>query len=147
MARAIRMVEIRVHYEGDLSCRAVHTPSGSSLRTDAPKDNQGRGESFSPTDLLATALGTCMLTLMGILARRHDWDLSGAEARVIKKMVADPERRIGALDVVIWIPGDFDERARSALERAALTCPVHHSLGEKVARPVRFEWGRKAPSS
>ena len=135
------MVEIKVSYEGDLSCRAVHGPSGMELRTDAPKDNQGRGESFSPTDLVATALGTCMLTLMGIVARRNGWDVTGSEARVVKKMVADPLRRIGELDVVIRVPHELDAAAREALERAALTCPVHVSLGESIARPVRFEWG------
>ena len=138
------MVEIQIRYEGNLSCRAVHVPSGAELRTDAPRDNQGRGESFSPTDLVATALGTCMLTLMGIVARRNDWDLSGAEVRVVKKMVADPLRRIGELEVVIRVPREFDARAKETLERAALTCPVNQSLPERIARPVRFEWGVEA---
>jgi putative redox protein len=138
------MVEIQIRYEGNLSCRAVHVPSGAELRTDAPRDNQGRGESFSPTDLVATALGTCMMTLMGIVARRNEWDLTGTEVRVVKKMVADPLRRIGELEVVIRVPRDFDARARETMEHAALTCPVHVSLPDKVARPVRFEWGVEA---
>jgi putative redox protein len=138
------MVEIQIRYEGDLSCRAVHVPSGRELRTDAPRDNQGRGESFSPTDLVATALGTCIVTVMGIVARRHEWVLTGTEVRVIKKMVADPTRRIGELDVVIRVPREFDARSRETMEHAALTCPVHASLAERLLRPVRFEWGGEA---
>ncbi|MFT5049064.1 MAG: putative redox protein [Chlamydiales bacterium] len=133
------MVEIRIEYEGNLRCNAVHGPSGARLTTDAPVDNQGKGESFSPTDLVATALGTCMLTIMGIVAARHDWDLSGAEAFVEKKMQSEP-RRIGELTVRIVVPGDFDVSARRALERAALTCPVHRTLGDAVAMPVEFVW-------
>ena len=134
------MVKIQFQYEGDLRCAAVHTPSGVRLMTDAPVDNQGRGESFSPTDLVATALGSCMLITMGIVARRHDWKLDGATAEVVKNMVSDPVRRIGELTVVLRIPGAFDERARTTLERAAYTCPVHRSLHPDVAIPVRIEW-------
>src|SRR6187455_1534495 len=117
------MVEIRVRYEGELHCVAVHGPSGASFSTDAPVDNQGRGESFSPTDLVATALGTCMLTTMGLVAERHGWPLQGARAQVEKHMVADPERRIAKLAVVLSIPGQHEDKVRAALERAALTCP------------------------
>ncbi len=138
------MVKIEIRYEGELRCKATHTPSRATLSTDAPLDNQGRGESFSPTDLVATALGTCMLTLMGIAARKHDWDLRGATVEVEKAMVQQPVRRIGSLTVVIRVPGQFDERARKLLEHAALTCPVHHSLHPDVALPVRFEWGAGA---
>ncbi len=135
------MVEIRVRYTGDLRCEATHVPSGQTLITDAPVDNQGKGESFSPTDLVATALGACMVTIMGIVAERHDWDLVGAEAVVEKSMLADPARRIGALTVVIRVPGEFDDKARAVLEKAALSCPVHKTLGSNVEMPVRFEWG------
>ena len=135
------MVEVRVRYEGDLHCVAEHGPSGASFPTDAPTDNQGRGEAFSPTDLVATALGTCMLTTMGIVARRHDWSLSGATATVRKVMVADPARRIGRLEVSIQVPASLDERARETLERTAHTCPVHESLASKVEIPVTFHWG------
>src|SRR5439155_3851445 len=106
------MVQIRVRYEGDLHCVAVHGPSGAEVATDAPADNQGRGEAFSPTDLVATALGTCVLTTMGIVARRHGWSLAGATATVEKVMVADPERRIGRLEVRIRAPAPLDARAR-----------------------------------
>ena len=135
------MVEINIAYEGELRCSAVHGPSSNVLQTDAPVDNNGRGETFSPTDLVATALGTCMLTIMGMLAERHGWDLSGAKVQVTKHMVADPKRRIGKLDVELRIPGEFDEKQRRALEKAALSCPVHESLGEGIEQVIRFDWG------
>lgn len=135
------MVEIRTLYEGDLHCVVTHGPSGAQFATDAPVDNHGRGQSFSPTDLVATALGTCMLTTMGLVAERHGWKLDGATATVEKAMVADPVRRIGSLTVVLKLPGELDERARTTLERTALTCPVHRSLHPDVSIPVRFDWG------
>ena len=134
------MVEIDIAYEGELRCSAVHGPSSKVLHTDAPLDNNGRGETFSPTDLVATALGTCLLTIMGMFAERHDWDLSGAKVRVKKHMVADPKRRIGKLEVDLWIPGGFDAKQRRALERAAMSCPVHESLGEGIEQVIRFDW-------
>ena len=134
------MVEIQVRYEGDLRCAAVHGPSKTELKTDAPVDNQGRGESFSPTDLVATALGTCVLTTMGIVAKRHGWRLEGATATVVKHMVADPARRIGKLDVRVRMPAGLDARARETLEKTAHTCPVHKSLAPNVEIPMTFEW-------
>lgn len=134
------MVRVEIEYEGDLHCRAVHGPSGSVLATDAPVDNRGRGEAFSPTDLVGTALGTCMATLMGIAAQEHGWDIAGTRVTVDKAMVADPRRRIGRLAVVIRVPGEHDARARKVLEAAALTCPVHASLAPEVDKPVTFEW-------
>ena len=135
------MVKVRVSYEGGLRCRATHGPSGAEVVTDAPVDNHGQGQSFSPTDLVATALGACMLTIMGIVAERHGWDLAGATVEVEKSMVADPDRRIGSLGVVIQVAGEHDAKARTVLERAALTCPVHRTLGANVDIPVRFVWG------
>ena len=132
------MVEIDVVYTGDLHALAKHGPSGAQLSTDAPKDNEGRGESFSPTDLVATALGTCMLTVMGIVARRHGWRFEGARARVEKHMVNEPVRRIGRLPVQIDMPARLPKEARSALERAAHTCPVHQSIHADIDSPVRF---------
>src|SRR5262245_52803974 len=111
------MVRIETVYEGGLRCRAVHGPSRVELRTDAPVDNRGKGESFSPTDLVATALGTCILTTMGIVAERHGWDMTGASASVEKVMVADPARRIGRLEVVVRMPQSLDAEARAVLER------------------------------
>ena len=138
------MVEIQIAYEGQLRCSAVHGPSSCKLVTDAPVDNQGKGESFSPTDLVATALGSCMLTIMGIRAERDGWDLTRATASVTKIMVADPVRRIARIEVIIRIPGDFHERARTALEKAALGCPVHATLGTRVEMPIEFIWGVRA---
>ncbi|MEO6709798.1 MAG: OsmC family protein [Planctomycetota bacterium] len=135
------MVTIVMEYQGELRCRATHTPSKTELTTDAPVDNQGKGESFSPTDLVATALGTCMLTTMGIVAARHGWSMQGASATVVKEMVADPVRRIGRLRVSINLPTPLEAKAREALERAAHTCPVHRSLAANVDVPLEFIWG------
>jgi uncharacterized OsmC-like protein len=135
------MVKIDITYEGGLRCRAVHGPSGVQMITDAPADNHGRAESFSPTDLCAVALGTCVMTLMGIVAERRGWDLSGTRVSVEKQMVSQPVRRIGKLEVVVRVPRDFDAAAKAAMEKAALTCPVHQSLDHAIEMPVRFEWG------
>lgn len=136
------MVAIEIRYEGELRCRATHTPSGTTLHTDAPRDNHGKGESFSPTDLVATALGTCIATILGIVAARHEVDLGGMRLTVVKSMVTEPVRRIGRLQTVIHIPVDPGERLRETFERAALTCPVHQSLGESIEKPVLFRWGK-----
>ncbi|MEM9801773.1 MAG: OsmC family protein [Planctomycetota bacterium] len=134
------MTTIEIDYQGKLRTHAVHVRSETELVTDAPVDNEGRGESFSPTDLVATALGSCMLTIMGIVAERHGWDMSRATASVTKEMIADPGRRIAKLAVTLRIPGDFDDKARTALEKAALGCPVHRTLGANVEMPVEFIW-------
>jgi putative redox protein len=133
-------VRIEVQYQGELHTTARHGPSGAALETDAPKDNEGKGESFSPTDLLATAVGTCMLTVMGILARRKGWDMKGARVSVDKDMVADPVRRVGHLAVRFEMPGGIPEDARKLLERAAHTCPVHQSLHPDVKVETSFAW-------
>lgn len=136
------MVQIQVKYTGELGCEAVHGPSSARLTTDAPVDNQGRGLSFSPTDLMATSLGACMLTIMGIKARDHDWSIEGSTATVTKHMVADPVRRIGKLEVVIDVAGSgHDERARKVLYASAMACPVKQSLHTDVDVVVdmRFE--------
>jgi len=135
------MVEIDVAYQGDLRTRSQHGPSGRELETDAPVDNQGRGESFSPTDLLATALGTCMLTVMGIVARREGWDLEGARARVEKHMVADPVRRVGRLVLSFELPAGLAANARAVLEEAARTCPVKQSIHPEIETELSFRWG------
>jgi putative redox protein len=135
------MVAIQVEYQGDLHCRAVHGPSRAELTTDAPTDNQGRGESFSPTDLVATALGTCMLTMMGILARTLDIDISGATATVEKEMTSAAPRRIQSLTVRIHVPRSLASEDQQKLERAAHTCPVHRSLHPDIHTPITFTWG------
>jgi putative redox protein len=134
------MVQIDIEYQGNLRCQATHADSGATLLTDPPKDNQGNGESFSPTDLLATALGTCMLTIMGISAKRSNIDLSRATVRVQKEMINLPIRRVAKLTVEIHGPQTVPENMRAQLERAALACPVHRSLHPDVQIPVTFHW-------
>ena len=135
------MVSISISYEGQLHCRALHDESGTVLVTDAPKDNNGLGESFSPTDLVATALGSCILTIMDIKARQMGISLKGARAKVEKTMTAMPSRRIEALEVAIHIPHDIAAREREILERTAHTCPVHQSLHPDMRMPINFTWG------
>ena len=134
------MVTIEIAYEGDLHCRLKHGPSGVEIVTDAPKDNQGRGESFSPTDLVAAALGSCMMTIMGIAARSRGIDLVGLKCRVTKEMVQEPHRRIKRLETVFTFPKDLPEKERKILEQAALTCPVHKSLHPDIEAPVSFKY-------
>lgn len=132
------MVVITGSYQGDLRCEAVHGPSGTTLVTDAPVDNMGRGEMFSPTDLVATALGTCIVTTMAIMATRRGIDLSSATFSVEKHMALDPVRRIGRLPVTIRMSAAISEENRAVLERAAHTCPVHKSLHPDVEAPISF---------
>lgn len=134
------MVEMEAVYTGCLRCTAKHLPSGSSITTDAPKDNQGRGEAFSPTDLAAAALGTCVLTIAGIYAQRHNLDLSGATARISKEMAAAPLRRIARITVKIKLPARVPPEHRKALESAAHACPVGHSLHPDVQQVVEFSY-------
>jgi putative redox protein len=135
------MVRIEIGYEGNLRTVSRHGPSGCELATDAPRDNEGRGESFSPTDLVATALGTCMLTVMGIVARRNEWPLTGASASVEKHMVADPDRRVGRLVVRFRMPRALPPASHQVLETAARTCPVAKSLNPCIELDVAFDWG------
>jgi uncharacterized OsmC-like protein len=132
------MVKVTVEYEGDLHCSAHHGPSGVTLQTDAPVDNQGRGESFSPTDLVATALGSCMATIMGIYARQKGIELDGMRIEVAKEMTQSAPRKIARLATDVWMPAGLARNP--ALEHAALTCPVHHSLHPDVEKPVSFHW-------
>src|SRR4051812_43945238 len=135
------MVEITTTYQGQLRTTATHGPSGNSLITDAPKDNMGKGEAFSPTDLVATALATCILTTMGIVAQRNNIDMTDATARVTKEMVTSPIRRIGRLAVTICMPKKLSDEDQKRLENAAHTCPVHKSLHPDVEAPITFTWG------
>ncbi len=134
------MVEITGRYQGNLHCSARHGPSGSVLATDAPKDNQGQGEAFSPTDLVATALGTCIATTMAIAARKHDVELRGLRFEVTKEMTADLPRRIARLNTQIWMPIPSTHAAAKSLEGAARACPVHRSLHPDVDKPITFHW-------
>lgn len=136
------MVEISVAYEGDLHCVSVHAPSGATLLTDAPKDNLGEGEAFSPTDLTATSLCVCMLTTMAIAAIKRSLgvDLSGTTATVRKHMTAAAPRRIQKIEVRVEIPLPHSHSARESLEEAALNCPVALSLHPEVEKAITFAW-------
>ncbi len=136
------MVETRIEYQGDLLCQAVHGPSGATLITDAPVDNNGKGRNFSPTDLVGTALGSCILTIMGILAQRHEIDLKGTTVTVSKHMVAEPVRRIGCLSLDIRVPEELSEENRCRLQNAADMCPVKKSLHPDVQVDIRWHWGK-----
>ena len=134
------MVQIDLIYEGGLRVRATHGPSKTELVTDAPVDNLGKGESFSPSDLVATALAACMTTIMGIVAERHRLDLKGMKVTVKKHMVTEPVRRIGRLELHFQIPNISEEKDRKLLQNAAMTCPVCRSLGADVERSFTWEW-------
>ncbi len=133
------MVKIESVYQGDKHTRIIHGPSGAILETDAPKDNNGRGESFSPTDLVAAALGSCMLTVMAISAEKDGIDMRGAKSQVIKNMAANP-RRISSLTVEVEMPASVPASAREKLEVIARTCPVVKSLSEQLDSPIVFTW-------
>ncbi|HET6337334.1 MAG TPA: OsmC family protein [Polyangiales bacterium] len=139
------MVDIYVHYEGGLHCTAKHGPSDSTFATDAPVDNHGRGESFSPTDLVATALGTCMVTTMGIAALKENWVLDGIGVHVKKEMTKELPRKIARLPTVMSVPNaiasDLDAAARAKLENIAHNCPVRLSLHPTIEVPITFRWG------
>jgi len=135
------MVEMSITYDGQLRCSAAHGPSGTVIHTDAPRDNMGKGEAFSPTDLVGVALATCMMTTMAIVAQRKNIELAGTTVRVVKEMVADPVRRIARLTVEFTCPVALTPDQRQMLENAAAACPVHKALHGNVEMPVTFRWG------
>lgn len=132
------MTTIHCRYDGQLRCHALHAPSGSELETDAPSDNQGKGERFSPTDLVATALASCILTIMGITADRHGWSIDGSTARVEKIMATAGVRRIETLKVWITVPGELGEEPQRRLQAAGEGCPVKRSLEGAVAMELHW---------
>lgn len=134
------MVKINLNYQGGLRCTAIHGPSGNTLTTDAPLDNNGKGEAFSPTDLLATALGSCMATVMGIVAERKGITLDGMDIEVRKHMSEDAPRRIAKLEIDLHIPLNGDHPERKILESAARGCPVHHSLHPDIDVVLNWLW-------
>jgi len=134
------MVEINARYEGDLRTTSTHSPSGVTLTTDAPLDNQGKGESFSPTDLCAAALINCMATIMGIKARSMGLDLAGLTLSVEKHMSTDAPRRIARLPVTIHGPASISADDRVKLERACRACPVFQSLHPAIEKHLHFYW-------
>lgn len=124
-------------YTGQLRTEATHNASGNTIITDAPVDNHGRGEAFSPTDLVAASLGACMMTIMGIVAERHQLDLTSVTYEVTKHMASEP-RRIRQIDVQFHLPASLPEKERALLERAAHTCPVALSLNPEIKQEVSF---------
>ncbi|MDP2161445.1 MAG: OsmC family protein [Flavobacterium sp.] len=129
----------RVVYNGDLRTTSVHLQSGTEILSDAPKDNHGKGEAFSPTDLVANSLATCMFSIMGIKARDLNVDLSGSTAMVTKIMQAEP-RKISRIEIIFDMVISVDTKTKTILERAALTCPVHLSLHHDIEKDVVFNW-------
>ena len=134
------MVEIKLSYEGELHCSAVHTPSGNTLVTDAPVDNNGRGQAFSPTDLVATALASCVATVMGIVAARKQIAVEGMTVVVRKFMSEDLPRRISRLELDIAVPLLASHPDRKVLESAARGCPVHHSIHPDIEVVMNWAW-------
>ena len=133
------MATIETVYEGELRTEAMHVQSASKIVTDAPVDNNGKGEAFSPTDLLAAALGSCMLTIMGIKAKDLNIDIDQTTCSITKIMAAGP-RRVAEINVKLSFPGNYTEKDRKSLERAALTCPVFLSLHPDMKKTVDFGW-------
>ncbi|KIC00049.1 MULTISPECIES: OsmC family protein [unclassified Flavobacterium] len=129
----------KVTYLGDLRTKSVHVQSGNEIISDAPIDNNGKGEAFSPTDTVANALASCMMTIMGIKARDLNVDFIGSTAEVTKIMNAEP-RRIGAIEIVFDMQGVADEKSRTILERAGMTCPVFLSLNTDIEKRITFNW-------
>lgn len=130
----------KITYRGNLRTEAVHLKSGNSIITDAPPDNNGKGEAFSPTDLLATSLGSCMLTIMGIVAERNGIDLKGTSVEITKIMEANP-RRVGEIIVEFSMPANnYTEQEKKLLENAAHTCPVAKSLSAELKQTVIFNY-------
>ena len=133
------MSDIKIKYTGDLRTKATHLSSGSTIITDAPLDNNGKGEKFSPTDLFATALGSCMLTIMGITAQTHGINIDDAEVTVKKIMEANP-RRVSCIKIIINIYSDISEKDRKLLIKAAHHCPVSKSINPDIEEDVTFNF-------
>jgi uncharacterized OsmC-like protein len=131
------MNSFEIKYQGNLRTTATHLDSGSEISTDAPKDNHGLGETFSPTDMVCSALASCILTIMAIAVEKNGEDIKGAKAMVKKTMGINP-RRISKIDIELSFPRDYDERTKVILERAAHNCPVHHTLSDEVEKNINF---------
>ena len=129
----------KITYLGELRTSSIHIQSGSEIISDAPLDNNGKGEAFSPTDTVANGLGSCMFTVMGIKAAEMNVDLSKSTAEITKVMAAEP-RRISEIHVVFNITGVLDDKIKTILERTAMTCPVHYSLHPDINKVITFNW-------
>lgn len=133
------MVEMNGKYVGNLRCQLTHGPSGTEIVTDAPKDNNGLGSAFSPTDLMGAALASCILTTIAIVAGRDGKDISGSYFSVVKEMNLNP-RKISRLGVKLYLPSTFDQEYRNKLEHISHTCPVHRSIHPDVKMDIEFNW-------
>ena len=133
------MNTFEVKYQGNLRTTAIHLDSGSKISTDAPKDNHGLGESFSPTDMLCSSLASCILTIMAIAVEKKDVDIKDTKAIVKKTMVNNP-RRIAKIEIELTFPKEYDSKTKIILERAAHNCPVHHAISENVEKTIRFKY-------
>ena len=134
------MVKIQLVYEGDLHCKLRHGPSGTIITTDAPVDNQGKGESFSPTDLLASSLGSCMMTVMAIAARKDKIELKGTTLDIVKEMATQPVRRIARVSITFHMASGIAPAHRKMLEAAAHNCPVSKSLNPDTEVVIEFQY-------
>jgi putative redox protein len=135
------MVKSTGTYQGELNCQLTHGPSGQKIETDAPKDNHGRGLAFSPTDLTTASYASCMVTTMAIVAKtKLGFDIPGVKWEVTKEMSTDTPRRIVRITTQIWLPFAKSKDPAGVLEKAALNCPVHHSLHPAIECPVTFHW-------
>jgi putative redox protein len=135
------MATSKVIYQGELRTKAIHLQSGIEITTDPPLDNNGKGEAFSPTDLLATSLANCMITIMGMAANSHGIDLGGLEADITKIMAANP-RRVAEIHISFNFPNqlNYSDKEKKILEHAALTCPVYYSLHPDIKKEISFNW-------
>ncbi len=138
------MAKMRILYEGDLHTQITHEPTGQTLHTDAPVDNQGRGETFSPTDLVAAALASCIATVIGIYGRRKEWDLRGMRMTADKTMSVDVPRRIVKISMEIWIPIPLSLEEQEQVKKVAHTCPVQHSLHPDIDIALVFHWAEES---
>jgi len=133
------MNTLEIKYQGDLRTTATHLDSGSEISTDAPKDNHGLGETFSPTDMVCSALASCILTIMAIAVEKNDVDIKNTKA-IVKKTMGNNPRRIVKIKINLIFPKEYDSKTRTILEKAANNCPVHHSLSEKVEKDISFTY-------
>ena len=134
------MSKIKIQYTGDLRTQSTHLDSNSIIKTDAPKDNQGLGRTFSPTDLVASSLGSCMMTIIAIAARTHNLNILDMNANVSKIMSTTSPRRINRINVIIDIKGEFDEKSKKIIKRSAENCPVHHSLNSHIKIDLKINY-------
>lgn len=133
------MTTLKTIYKGDLRTEITHLQSGSSIITDAPIDNNGKGESMSPTDMLAGALGSCILTIIGLSAQNHNFSIDGTEIEINKTMGTEP-RRVAEIELIFNFPHDYEPKIKRIIELAAKNCPVEHSLHPDIKRVFTYNY-------